>query len=162
MSRRHNRSRTHTIAMLWFKEVAVAKSVDDLMTSQSLEGCDFPARCHILQGHMAPHKNSEKTCPSQGVIQKCEPQERKTCAPKSEDRTLQETLQQERCAEKHSTWRKNVCKLKTRDKATFHAPTEAWVMHPLRTSLRSDLDDDVQDFDTRWDQALLAASEIPT
>ena len=31
-------SRCPTIAMLWIKEVEVAKSVDDLMTSQSIEG----------------------------------------------------------------------------------------------------------------------------
>ena len=31
-----------TIAMLWTKEEEIAKSVDDLMTSQSIEGRDFP------------------------------------------------------------------------------------------------------------------------
>ena len=30
-----------TISMLWIKEVEVAKSVDDLMTSQSIEGHEF-------------------------------------------------------------------------------------------------------------------------
>ena len=34
-------SRCPTIAMLWIKEVEVAKSVDDLMTSQSIEGRFF-------------------------------------------------------------------------------------------------------------------------
>ena len=28
--------------MLWIEEVEIAKSADDLMTSQSIEGCDFP------------------------------------------------------------------------------------------------------------------------
>ena len=35
-------SRCPTIAMLWIKEVEVAKSVDDLMTSHSIERRDFP------------------------------------------------------------------------------------------------------------------------
>ena len=30
-----------TVTMLWNKEVEIAKSVDDLMTSQSIEGRDF-------------------------------------------------------------------------------------------------------------------------
>ena len=30
-----------TIAMVWIKEVEVAKSVDDLVTSQSIEGRNF-------------------------------------------------------------------------------------------------------------------------
>ena len=66
---------------------------------------------HILQGHRAPHKTS------QGAVQRCEPQERNPCAPKFEDGTLQE-------------WdlANNVYQLKARDKATFHSPTEAWVM----------------------------------
>ena len=67
--------------------------------------------------------------PSQGVIQKCEPQERNPRAPTFEDRTHQETLQQERCARREA-WdsAKSVYKLKTKDKATFCSPTEAWVM----------------------------------
>ena len=31
-----------TIAILWIKEAEIAKSVVDLMTSQSIEGRDFP------------------------------------------------------------------------------------------------------------------------
>ena len=34
--------RMSTIAMLWIKDVEVANSVDDLMTSQSVEGRDYP------------------------------------------------------------------------------------------------------------------------
>ena len=53
-------------------------------------------------------KNQERKGPSQRVVQKCEPQERSPCAPRFEDRSLQETLQQERWA-----WdlAKSVCKL---------------------------------------------------
>ena len=50
------------------------------------------------------------------------------CA-KFEDRTLQEDLHQERCARREA-WdlAKHVHKLKTKDKATFHSPTEAWAL----------------------------------
>ena len=34
-------SRYLAVAMLWIKEVEVAKSVDDLVTSRSVEGLDF-------------------------------------------------------------------------------------------------------------------------
>ena len=42
-------------------------------------------------------KNRERKGPSQGVVQKCEPQERNACAPKLKERTQEDTLQQERC-----------------------------------------------------------------
>ena len=56
-------------------------------------------------------------------MHKCEPQERNPCAPKYEERTLQETLRHERCARREA-WdlAKHVYKLNTRDKATFHSP----------------------------------------
>ena len=39
-----------TIAMLWIKEVEIAKSVDDLVTSQTIEGRDFnPLECLMRQ-----------------------------------------------------------------------------------------------------------------
>ena len=47
---------------------------------------------------MRHEKILDKTGPSQGIIQKCEPQERVPWAPKFEDRTQDETLRQERCA----------------------------------------------------------------
>ena len=40
--------------------------------------------------------------PSQGVVKKCEPQERNPCSPTFDDRTQQETLQQERCARREA------------------------------------------------------------
>ena len=78
------------------------------------------SRRHILQGHMAPQEKSG----SQGVIQKCEPQERNPRARKFQDKTLQETSQQERCARREA-WHlaKNVQKLKAKDKTTFCSPT---------------------------------------
>ena len=74
-------------------------------------------------------KFRERKGPSQGVIQKCEPQERNPCAPRLEDRTRQETLHQARCARREA-WdlAKSVCKFEAQDKATFYSPTDAWVM----------------------------------
>ena len=73
--------------------------------------------------------DSGKKGPSQRIMQKCETQERNPCAPKFEDRTLQETLQQEWCARRES-WdlAKHVHKLQARDKASFYSPADAEVM----------------------------------
>ena len=40
------------------------------------------------------------SCPSRGIIQKCEPHERSSCAPQFGKRSHEETLHQERCARK--------------------------------------------------------------
>ena len=67
----------------------------------------------------------ERKGPSRGVTQKCEPQERNPCAPKLEDRTPQETMQQKRGARREA-WdlARHVHKLKNTDKATFYSPTD--------------------------------------
>ena len=74
-------------------------------------------------------KNWEKKGPSQGIIPKCEPQERNPWAPKFEERTQDETLKRERCALKDA-WElaKDVYKLKMESKDTFHSLVEAWIM----------------------------------
>ena len=83
----------------------------------------------ILQEHVAPSKFWEGKCPSQGVAQKCEPQDRNPWAPKFEERTQEETLQQERCARREAKdLANNVYMLKNKEKATFCFPNEAWVM----------------------------------
>ena len=67
--------------------------------------------------------------PSQGNIQKCEPQERNPWAPKFEERTQDETLKQERCARTDAQeLAKDVYKLKKESKDTFYSLVEAWVM----------------------------------
>ena len=74
-------------------------------------------------------KNREKKGPSQGIILKVQaPRTQSVCA-KFEDRTVQETLQQERCA-RRGVWdlAKHVYELKTRDKVTFYFPTRVWVV----------------------------------
>ena len=62
-----------------------------------------------------------------GVILKCELHERSLCDPKIEDRTQEETLQQERCARREA-WdlAKHVHKLNNKDKATFCSLSEIW------------------------------------
>ena len=59
------------------------------------------------------------------MIQKCELHERNPCAPRFEERTEDETLQQERCARKVA-WHlaKSVYKLKNVDKGTFFSRIE--------------------------------------
>ena len=76
---------------------------------------------HILKGRMAPRKNSEKKGSiARSHMQKCKPQERNPCAKNFEERTQDETLQQEKCARREA-WdlAKNDYKLKK---------SEAWVM----------------------------------
>ena len=65
--------------------------------------------------------------PSQGVTGQCEPHDRSPHAPKIEDRTHEETLQQERCS-RRDVWEmaKNANMLKEKDKATFYSFSEVW------------------------------------
>ena len=80
-----------------------------------------------LKRDVTPRKIPEKKGPSQGDIQKCEPQERSPWAPKFEDRTQEGTLQKERCVRRED-WdlAKNVNMLNAKDKATFFSPSEVW------------------------------------
>ena len=62
-------------------------------------------------------KIRERQGPSRGIVQKCAPHERNPCAPRFEERTQDETLQQQRCARRvASDLAKSVCKLKITDK----------------------------------------------
>ena len=112
--------------MSWIKEVEMAKSLDDLVTSQSNEGRDFPD-FEMLDAKMASalkriisNQYFRRRVDVEGqtgqkydrflrtrqiahmIMQKCEPQERNPCAPKFGDRTLQDTLQQEGCARREA------------------------------------------------------------
>ena len=74
-------------------------------------------------------KNLEKKGPSQGIIQQCEPQERNPWAPKLEERTQDETPEQERRARRDVwDWQRMFTNSKKESKDTFHSPAEAWVM----------------------------------
>ena len=82
--------------------------------------------------HVAPHciSGTKGSGPSRGVVRKCVSHERNPCAPKNfEDRTLQETLQQERCARRES-WdlSKKMSRSSRQGTATFFSLAEAWTM----------------------------------
>ena len=62
--------------------------------------------------------------PSQSVIQKGEFHERNPCAPKFEERTLEETSRQEECARKAAWILRKIFKLKSKDKTTFYSLVE--------------------------------------
>ena len=68
----------------------------------------------------------ERKSPSQGIIQKCEPHDRRPCAPKFGGRSHEETSHQERCACRVA-WDlvKHIYKLKNAEKASFYFPIEA-------------------------------------
>ena len=89
-------------------------------------GSDHTVR--FSKGTLHPVQIRERRGPSQGVTQTCEPQERSPCALKFEERTQDETLQQERCVHREAWDLARNDKLKNEDKATFYSPTEAWVM----------------------------------
>ena len=76
----------------------------------------------------------EKTGPSLGKMQVKIPHQRSPCAMKYEDRSPGETARQERCA-RGKAWNlaKNMYKLKEKEKAAFHSPSEEWVMPAAST-----------------------------
>ena len=91
----------------------------------------------LFKRYFTPVKIRERKGPSQGVVQHSEPCERSTYAPKLEDRSQEETLQQERCA-RRDAWEmaKIFPKLKENDQATFHSPSEVWSL-PAPSSTES-------------------------
>ena len=94
--------------------------------AQHFLGSDRTVR--FSKRHGTPHKKKrERKGPSQGVIQKCEPHVHSFCASNFDDRTQEETLQQERCARREA-WilAKNVLKLNDEDKAKFISFAELW------------------------------------
>ena len=60
------------------------------------------SNCVVTLSQDATSKNRERKGPSQGMVQKCEPQERNPCASQFEDRTLKETLQRVGCARREA------------------------------------------------------------
>ena len=74
-------------------------------------------------------KIRERKGPLRGDIHKCEHHERNPCAPRFEESSQDEALQQERCA-RRAAWdlAKSVYKLKNTDKYTLYSPIEARTM----------------------------------
>ena len=72
--------------------------------------------------HLVPQKIHERKGPSREIIQKCEPHERHSSAPRYEERTPEETSRQEAFVRK-AAWdlAKNVYKLKNNDKTAFYS-----------------------------------------
>ena len=104
------------------------RAIEEVYSTEELK-IGIKLHHQLLQGHMAPHTNRERKGPSQGVIQKCEPQERNPCAPKFEDtggNLATRTMRSQRTMKFHE----KANKLKIKDKATFFSPAEAWVMPP--------------------------------
>ena len=109
-------------------ELCISRFLSEKVYSTRRRKIGIKTRRQILQGHLAPNKNSGKKGPSRGIIQKSEPHERGPSAPKFGERSHEETLHQERCARRVASdlaTRKN--KLKNADKATFCTPVEARV-----------------------------------
>ena len=79
-----------------FQDTEPPKSKSILRKSTKSLGSDRSV--HFSKGTLHFVTIRERKGPSQGVIQNCETQERNPCAPKLEDGTQEETLQQERCA----------------------------------------------------------------
>ena len=81
--------------------------------------------------HSTQHEASfrEKKGPSLGQIQVKLPHQRSPYAMKFEDRSHEETARQQRCAQSKAWNLANIfCKLKEKDKTTFHSPSEECVL----------------------------------
>ena len=107
------------LEMLWIKETEVAKSVDDLMTSQSIGG-------HII--------------PNVEMI----------------DAQIASALKRN-ITSQHFRRRNNV-EVQHAQKQIRFCSRKIDCLHDLSVSLQGDY---IQDFDTKWDQTPLAASETP-
>ena len=86
-----------------------------------------PTRCVQFTKAVVRHANIRDQNPSLGMICPGEPHQRSPNAPKFEDRSLEETEWQERCA-REAAWRlaRNILKIKEKHESTFFSPTEKW------------------------------------
>ena len=109
----------------------------DLRKSTKSLGSDRTVR--FSKGTLHHVKNRKWRVHRKGVIQKCEPQERNPCAPKIEDRTQEETLQQEPCARREA-WdlAKKVCNVKKTRPRSSLLQKFGHYQHHLRRNLRKD------------------------
>ena len=62
--------------------LCVSRFLSEKVCSTWRRAIGIKTRRQILQGHLAPNKNSGKKGSIAGIIQKCEPHERSPCAPK--------------------------------------------------------------------------------
>ena len=125
--------------MHWIKEVEIAKSIDDLMASQSITGRRDSPDHDVLGAKIA---SALKKLLTQCALPKKSKCRRATCS--ESDRFLR--------------GRQIAYMIYEHFRATGAYEAVQGLSDLFNFRLQND---DVQDFDTRWDQAPLAASEIP-
>ena len=109
-----------------FQDVEPPKSKSILRTHKIL---GTKAQGAILKkAHHATSKFGKERVPSKCVMQHFDPHERSPCAPKFEHRSEEETLKQARAMRRRVAWEIviSIHKLKEKDKAIFHSPSEVW------------------------------------
>ena len=128
-----------TLTISWIKEEETANSMDDLMTSQSIEGRrDFP----------------DFDTPDAKIASAL----RKIICNWNFRRRVSV---EEQLAQKHDRFhrgRQIANTIYDHSRATGADDAAQGLLHLLNICLR---DDDIEDFDTRWDQAPLGTSELP-
>ena len=77
-------------------ELCVSRSSSEKIYSMERRKIGIETRRQILQGHLAPNKNSGKKGVHRDALFKSAPHERSPCPPKFEDRSQEETLHQEK------------------------------------------------------------------
>ena len=127
--------------MFWTKEVEIAKSIDDHLTSQSItrrtDIPDYDMLDAMIASALKKHLNTQMHFRTRLSVEEHRAQK--------SDRFLRER-QMARMICEH-----------------FRAPGAHEAIQRLSGLFTTSLqNDDVQDFDVRWDQAPLSASEIPT
>ena len=128
------------LTLHWIKEVEIAKLMDDLMTSRSLTGRTDFLDYDMLDVMIASALKKLLTHVHFRKRVCVEEQRAQTC-----DRFLR--------------GRQIANMIYEHFRATGGYEAVQGLFDPFKKRLQND---DVQDFDTRWDQAPLAASEIPT
>ena len=129
---------TPELTMSWITEVEMAKSIDDLMTSESTEGKHFPD---------FEMRDSKIASALRKII--------------SNANFKRRVRVEEQRAQKHDRFlrgRQIAYMLCDHNQATGAYDAAQGLSHRFNICLH---DDDVQDFDTGWDQVQLATSKIP-
>ena len=92
--------------------------------------CRITSHRSVLHEYIAHRKKiGERKGASQGIMQKCDPQERNPCAQNLRIGHFRKPCHRnDASAEKHGDLAENVWKLKARDKAMFQSLTQTWQM----------------------------------
>ena len=134
------------LTMLWIKEVEIAKSIDDLLTSQSTTGRrDFSDYDMLDEMSVCIEKTSWQAC-SLPQKSKCR---RAACSKKTTDSNEGKIAYMI-----YEHFPATVAREAVQGLSFFSKKKDSRFFFSIRLQ-----NDDVQDFDVRWDQALLSASE---